>query len=472
MRRSTISHFLIAAIASGALVSCGNSRWLTPLEDAFDFDILNDVVYEVDNALGDVLHLEGHNIADGDYRVDDDMLIIDKSYLVGLAPGIYSFTAFSESGNEKISMSVIDRNNAYRLPNSGFETGDFFAWDASTIFKGEKTLAAFVDESIVLNAGIKGSAALYAGDGEYLYGLPDVYTQSIWEERIGKLTSDTFLLGGSGYITFKMGAGKNADLSYMRIIDVDSGIELARYGNALFDGAGSEYLPAALKSYRADLSNYLGQTLQIELVDGGGHGWDFLCFDSLETYYAEIPEEGTSAEDIKPSFSIAYVPNQVANGDFSSSLDYWSASTQSGWQKGDGTSLTWRVQTGVLRSDLGGDSSRGLIRSAPFRVDGSGIASLKLGAAQGSRYDKDTYVSIKEQSTNQEIIRFANSRHNGNAMIAYYIDLSEYLDSVMYLEIIDNATGSYDTIFVDDIITYYADRPLFDYGEMAVDLNY
>lgn len=97
---------------------------------------------------------------------------------------------------------------------------------------------------------------------------------------------------------------------------------------------------------------------------------------------------------------------------------------------------------------------------------------MEIGAAQGSRFDKDTFVSIRERATNQEIFRTANTRHDGIFLVQYFIDLSDYMNRVLYFEIIDNATGSYDTIFIDNIITYYETRPEFDFGNSAVNLNY
>ena len=97
---------------------------------------------------------------------------------------------------------------------------------------------------------------------------------------------------------------------------------------------------------------------------------------------------------------------------------------------------------------------------------------MRLGAAQGARYDKDTYVSIKLRNTNREIFRFANRNNNGIYMVQYYVDLSDYIGCECYVEIVDNATNSYDTIFISDIVTYYMSAPAYDFANMAVNLIY
>lgn len=472
MKNNRINQLLLLACASQSLLGCAQETLIRPIEANFDFDVLNEVIYEVNDSFGDITHLSGNNIADGDYRIDGDLLSIEKNYLISLKPGTYNFDVFSSEREEKISLNVLDCHNENRLPNNGFETGDFFAWESSTAFKGETNLQVFSGQAVVVNNQIGASEEMYEGDGEYVYGLPADFDRSVWEEKMGRLTSRPFVLGGSGFVTFKLGGAKNADLTYLRFIDYQTREEIARFGNHLFDSTLNGLLPAQLHLYRADLSAHLGKTVMIEIVDLGGRAWDFICVDTIETYYANVPEEGTEAQNIMPISSKSYAPNQLVNGDFSQGLDNWTISPLDGWHKEDGTSQTWTVDGRVLKSNLGGDGSRGLIRSSFFRVDGSGVVSLSLGAAQGSRFDKDTVVSIKERNTNLEIARFANSRHDGIFMVDYYVDLSDFMNRIMYFEIYDNATGSYDTIFVEDIITYYAERPAFTYGESAININY
>ncbi|MDY0345753.1 MAG: hypothetical protein RBR44_04285, partial [Bacilli bacterium] len=258
----------------------------------------------------------------------------------------------------------------------------------------------------------------------------------------------------------------------LSVVESLTGIEIARFGNSLFDKNLSGLENARLHQYQVDLSAHLGKRLHFEIYDLGGRDWDFITLDNVETFHQEPLEIATEALDIKPLAGLSYAPNQLVNGDFSDDLNHWRISNASGWHKSDGTSDTWRVQNGILKSDSSGDAARGLIRSSFFRVDGSGIVSLEMGAAQGSRFDKDTFVSIKQRGTNHEIIRFANHLHNGNEMLKYFVDLSDYSGEIMYFEIADNAVGSWDTIFIDNIITYYEEVPFFNYGQMAQNLNY
>lgn len=472
MKQTNHLLLLIAGISVSLFSGCNEQNRIMAINDAFDFDVFNDVSYEIIDDGSTISHLDGHNIADGDYEISSHLLQIKKHYLVTLAPGEYSYVVHYPEYAEKISLTVLDKNNAYRLINGGFEINDYFGWKTETVFKGEQNLLAFANEAIVINDTINGGEETYNGDGEYVYGIPNEMSKTTWEEKMGRLISSDFVLSGSGHITFKLGGGRNADLNFLSVIDNADNKEIARYGNHLFNKELTGLQNASLSFFDANLSAYIGKSLHIEINDLGGRDWNFLTLDSIETYHADAPVDMITALDIKPTIGQGYVPNQVANGDFSLGLDGWTVSGATGWQKSDGTSQTWRVSNGVLKSDLAGDAARGLIRSSYFRVDGSGVVSLEIGAAQGSRYDKDTFVSIKTKGTNQELIRFANHRHDGIFLVKYYIDLSEYLGATLYFEIIDNATGSYDTIFIDNIITYYQTRPSFDYGDMVVALNY
>ncbi len=457
----------IASLAS----SCSDEATILAINSEFDFDALNDISYELTRDGQSFSHLEGHNIADGDYEITSSLLTIKKNYLVNLTPGNYDFTAWFANRSEMVTLTVLDKNNEYRLINGSFETGDLFGWESNTVFKGESNLMAFTNSAIVANGEILSTGSLYGGEGNYVCGMPSSNTKIAFEEKLGRLISSDFVLGGSGYISFKLGASKNSDLVYIRVIDRQTGSEIARYGNSLFDKDVLALNNASLHRYQADLSAHIGQEMHLEIIDLGGRDWDFATFDAFESYL-ETPLVGTTeAIDIKPGAGLGYAPNQLANGYFDDGMNHWQISEASGWQKADSTSDTWRIHEGKLKSNSGGDSSRGLIRSSFFRVDGSGIISLELGAAQGTRFDKDTFVSIKERGTNQEIIRFANNRHNGNEMIKYFVDLADYLGHVMYFEIVDNAMGSWDTIFVDNIITYYEEKPNFTFLEMARDLN-
>ena len=189
-------------------------------------------------------------------------------------------------------------------------------------------------------------------------------------------------------------------------------------------------------------------------------------FDELKTFWETEPA-GETAVDILPQFT-DLPTNQLYNGDFSQGLDGYTAFDFSGAEKQN----VFLTEENTLKSNAGGDAAEGLLRSSLFVLEGSGVISMELGAAQGEKFDKTTYVSVKEYKTNRELFRFANEKSNGNETVKYFLDLSAYLGKICYLEIVDNAGGAWDVIYVSDIRTYYEERPSFDFGQAGQNLNY
>jgi fructan beta-fructosidase len=445
----------------------------------FDFDALNDIEIELDDMVGEIVFLAGENIADGDYAIEGMNLTIKRDFLIGLSYGVSQIIVQTTEEYFAIDLVLEDELRSFKIVNGGFETGDLFGWEAITIFKNETQIQSFVDQGVIPNGTMFSFEVPYAGDGQFVYGMDDRdgIQKDQWNERIGILRSSIFELGGSGYIRFKLGGGRNSDLVYISIRNAETNIEVARYGNPMFNSTDylmnpEQYFEGNLVDYFADLSDHLGENLFIELCDYGGRDWDLMTADSFITFLDTIPEDGIEAIDIQPVFNQFFAPNMVPNGYFSDQLNHWTPSSISGWQNIGFTEQAFRTDLGILKSDAFGYESRGMIRSSLFRIDGVGVISMELGQANGPRFDKDTYVSIREFGTNLELFRFANIRSDGSNLVKYYLDLSDHLGKTCYIEIVDNARTQNDVILVDNIITYYATMPVFDFGQMGINLNH
>ena len=473
---------LLTAICVISLAACSDGEttveYLEEADVRFDVSKPIDVTYKLPLAEGEeFLYLEGGNAADGDYYYRGGYLVIKRDLWVRLGSGTHTLFAQTTRRVARVKLDIDVENMDNKIVNGGFETGDLFGWERRTAFKAEDGLMCFTDSAVVVNDTFYSYEAPYGGEGRYVLGFDDrggEYTAA-WCEKMGVMRSSVFTLAGSGFVSFMLGGAGNGTLCYVSVKDAETGEELKRFANhkyneTSYSADGANYFAENLVRYKADLSEYKGRKLYFEVTDLGGGKRDMVTLDGFVSYYAKEPD-GVTAVDIKPSFDkLSYVPNEVENGDFSSGLDGWTlAKAYGGADISEENAFV--VDGGTLKSNGGGNESRGVLRSSLFKISGCGVIGLDIGAARGKRFDKDTFVSVREYSTNRELIRFCNRNGNGVEMIRYYADLSEYSGRICYFEIVDNATGDYDTIFVANVQTFYATAPDYDYYNAAVDLN-
>ena len=105
-----------------------NDFEITPINNVFDFDTLNDLEFQFDNSMYNISFLSGHNIIASDYEISSNVIKIKKHYLVSLTPGNYELNVHATNGKSKLGFEIQDKNNQYRVINHSFETGDLFGW--------------------------------------------------------------------------------------------------------------------------------------------------------------------------------------------------------------------------------------------------------------------------------------------------------------------------------------------------------
>ncbi len=273
----------------------------------------------------------------------------------------------------------------------------------------------------------------------------------------GTLTSDPFKLGGNGFITFKMGGGKNNEKVYVEFL-VD-GEAVAKVANEDCDGV---FITDHLITKVVDLSACIGKTVTIRVTDnddGSDLSWVNLdafkvCKDQAEVDAAKA-EYARQIEEYGPKpFEEDETSGEIQNGGFETG-------DLTGWLLLDGTALTraaivptsqyyWtdRAVYGEGEYYLDGSNNgaiqenlTGAIRSTKFTLGGDGFITFMMGAGNGG-----SYVALCDGNTDEELIKQENIYFSDPALaltlLRFYVDASEYIGRVCYLKVVDANDGS------------------------------
>lgn len=345
----------------------------------------------------------------------------------------------------------------YRITNGGFDDG-LDGWTLSNgNLGGVNADETYWKENISFNNdGNFFNAYYFDGEGK--------------ENATGALTSETFILGGSGWITYKLGGAKNADKVFLDIVEKDTGAILARYYNNSFSNIdGNAVRGCTLIDYKAKLSEqYLGKTVYIRISDNGIDDFGLFFVDSFETYYAEEPAgDFTEAVEITERPQTIY---DILNGGFESDLYGWTllgsigavTSDKGYWNNGNPEDTTkeygkegeklfsWWSWDSNANEGAGAEVNRegnlGTLTSNMFVLKAGKYVSFLFG---GGKY-RNVYIELVNAESGSIIAVFRNDDFEDGKLKSYSYKVDELTEETLcYFRITDNAVKDWGCFTAD-----------------------
>lgn len=371
----------------------------------------------------------------------------------------YVFEVTAVSGDVSLAYTLtlsLTDTYQYRIVNGGFDN-DLNGWTVEATLNGAKNDDALGGISTKETYWVQNIP--FNNDGKFFSGL----AVNAVEEAVGTLTSPVFTVGGSGWITYKLGGARDIERVYMQIVSFDGSKTVTLPNFDWSDAADSVTVRGCtLVSYKANLIEYgfaPGEKVYIRITDNGTRDYGLFFLDSVITYYPD----GSEPDD---TFRLVS-KYRILNGGFETgNLTGWTLSRAEGsegdigtvtsqdtyWQNTDfpttpygkdGTYLfsfwTWEGddQTGHENNREG---FTGTLTSSIFTLKAGATVCFLLGGGGGN---PDVYLEFVNANTGEVIAKFMNTSPADAQLIRYYYQFNELSkDTECYIRVTDNATIS------------------------------
>ena len=383
----------------------------------------------------------------------------------------FVFAVTATSGKTQLEYTVtlhIKDTYQYRLYNGGFDL-DLDGWTLNGMMDNEKNDAALGGISEATGYWENETVPpVFNNDGKFFSAY--AYTPGETERATGTLRSSNFIIGGSGWITYKLGGAKNIEQVYLEVVSADGAKRVKLPNFDWSNNAGSLVRGCTLVSYRADLIEYgftLGEEVYLLLTDNGANDYGLFFLDSVVTYYPV----GSEPDD---SFNLVS-KYRLYNGGFETgSLMGWELTGEIGVVTDDDN--YWNDPNNVYGKNgrylfswytngdrVSREDATGTLQSRVFTLKKNAIVSFLLGGGQ-------TGVSLEfvrpaaDGAGEQVLARFTNQLQlfDDGRLISYYYQFNLKEDTQCFVRVIDEAAvdaGSWRCFALDGVETNLAAKP-------------
>ena len=358
---------------------------------------------------------------------------------------------------EVVSPVFVDQDpTPFTLANGGFENG-LEGWTLVGNIGGISS-----DKNYWVNDSESAEGFAFGMDGEKMFSA---YVEGADEKNVGTLTSSSFIVGGTGYVTFKLGAMKDGRYVYVDVVDAETKQILARYYNGLWaDRTEGVKSGCTLVSYKADLSEFKGKSVFFRLSDNADSDYGLFFADSFNTYHTTVP--GAEYNTATPvDYTVSGTIYDLFNGGFEmGNLAGWLNPGEPGAVTGadaffsgvaygkEGTYLYSGVEDHGAGN--GREGNKGTLTSSAFEIGGAGYITYMLGGG-----NELCYVQVIDSTTGEILARFRQQAREDAVLKSYVADLTAYVGRTVRIQVVDNATSNWGCVSFDNVKTYYASKP-------------
>ena len=382
----------------------------------------------------------------------------------------FVFAVTATSGETQLKYTVtlrIKDTYQYRLYNGGFDL-DLDGWTLNGMMDNEKNDAALGGISEATGYWENETVPpVFNNDGKFFSAY--AYTPGETERATGTLRSSNFIIGGSGWITYKLGGAKNIEQVYLEV--VSSSDDSKRVVLPNFDwsnNAGSLVRGCTLVSYRADLIEYgftLGEEVYLLLTDNGANDYGLFFLDSVVTYYPVGSEPDDSFNLVSKyrlyngGFETGSLMGWELTGEIGVVTDddnYWNDPDRVYGKNGRYLFSWYKNGDGVER-----ENATGTLQSRVFTLKKNAIVSFLLGG--GLTGVSLEFVRPAADGAGEEVLaRFTNQLFDDGRLISYYYQFDLGEDTQCFVRVIDQAAddeGIWRCFALDGVETNLAAKP-------------